>query len=467
MPTPLVAVFDVGKTHTKLMLVDAASGRIAWTRETRSAQFHAAPSHTSTDARPDSVCRQLEVARLEQWLIGALAAAPDKEQVRVIVPVTHGASAVWLDAEGKLLCAPDYEDNIYERDADHYAAARDEYAQTFSPLLPQGLNLGRQIFFLQHFEPALYARCAHLLLYPQYWAWRLAGVMASEVTSLGCHTDLWHPVTAGFSLLAQRQGWTHLLPPIRGAAEQLGRLTHAMQRATGLSEDCRVVCGIHDSNASYLSHLASWRSFEPFAVISSGTWLVIFSQGTALTRLREDADMLANVDAGARPVATARFMGGREYEAIAGPAGTASLTGTAAASAVAQAAEAVIARGALPADAPSLAPTERLGLASLHVALRCDQRLDDLDSHQPVVLDGPVALDPLVPGLLAALRPHAPVYIADVRSGLVRGALRLAQPGLTFDPPTVAVTPLLLAGLEGYRERWRTAGNVTRSPVPV
>ena len=452
----LIAVFDIGKTNAKLLLVDAGSGESLWQRERPNRPLPGAP------------CKQLDVQGLEQWLVDTLHAAPHRGELRCIVPITHGAAIVALDADGNLLCAPDYEDPVYERDAAAYAAARDDYAQTYSPLLPLGLNLGRQLYYLQHFQPALFRNVAQLLLYPQYWAWRLSGVMASEVTSLGCHTDLWRPTSAGYSVLAQRQGWSSLLPPIRGAAEKLGPLRGAMQQSTGLGADCQIVCGIHDSNASYLSLLASWRQSEAFAVISSGTWVVIFAQGTPLSALREHGDMLANVDAAARPVATARFMGGREFEAIAGPEGVAA-GGAADAAAVRQ----VIARQALaiPAfasggpyaghpgalrNAADLGPLQRAALASLYLALMCDQRLDDLDSHQPLLIDGPLASNPLFAPLLAALRPHAPVYLADRRSGVIRGALRLAQPGLSFDPPATPTAPLDIAELGSYRALWRS-----------
>ena len=42
--------------------------------------------------------------------------------------------------------------------------------------------------------------------YPQYWAFRLTGVAATEVTSLGCHTDLWNPRAGAFSSLVERDG---------------------------------------------------------------------------------------------------------------------------------------------------------------------------------------------------------------------------------------------------------------------
>ena len=59
------------------------------------------------------------------------------------------------------------------------------------------------------------------------------------------------------------------------------------------------------------------REREVFTVVSSGTWTIVMANRGDLRRLREERDMLANVNAFGAPVATARYMGGREYEAIA------------------------------------------------------------------------------------------------------------------------------------------------------
>ncbi len=90
----------------------------------------------------------------------------------------------------------------------------------------------------------------------------------------------------------------------------------SLAAATGLDSACEVACGIHDSNASYLRFLMD-REREAFTVVSSGTWTIVMANRGDLRRLREDRDMLANVNAFGAPVATARYMGGREYEAIA------------------------------------------------------------------------------------------------------------------------------------------------------
>ena len=161
---------------------------------------------------------------------------------------------------------------------------------------------------------------AHILLYPQYWSWRLSGVMASEVTSLGTHTDLWRPHEQAYSALARKQGWARLMPSMHRASDRLGTIRESVAAATGLPADCAVACGIHDSNASYLRFLMD-REREAFTVVSSGTWTIVMANRGDLRRLREERDMLANVNVFGAPIATARYMGGREYETIAQGAG--------------------------------------------------------------------------------------------------------------------------------------------------
>lgn len=453
MKQDLVAVIDVGKTHVKLLVIESRSGDLLWSRE-----------RANTPIEAEGM-QQMDVASLEAWLLAALAEIPFKESIRQIVPVTHGAAAVLLDARGQVLVAPDYEDSRFEAATSQYHAERDPFELTYSPLLPLGLNLGRQLYYLQQRKPELYSRCANILLYPQYWAWRLSGVMASEVSSLGCHTDLWHPTRSRYSNLAQRSGWAARLPPLHAAGEVLGTVTSLVQQRTGLPADCQVLCGIHDSNASYLCHLARRSMQQPFALISSGTWVVVLAQDIDLGCLRQDSDMLANVDAFGNAVATARFMGGREYEAIAGAAGLACHPDGAALAAV-------IARQcfALPSFASggpfpgrpgqvysgsTLNDTERAALATLYVALMCDLRLDDLGSDCEVIVDGPLASNLLFGGILAALRPRHRVLLADRRAGIARGALYLAQPQVSLPSTELQPEPINSGGLLEYRARWR------------
>jgi len=424
MSKTLIGILDVGKTHTKFIVADADSGRIAAQHE-RASRSIGGP-----------VMRALDVVGIERWLSETLSAFPDKAAIEALVPVAHGAAAVLLDSEEQVQLAPDYEDHAFELVAETYRTQRDSFSETFSPFLPLGLNLGRQLFFLESAHATLFKRIQSCLLYPQYWAWRLCGEKASEVTSLGCHTDLWRPRDGKPSTLADRRGWSRMLPALRAASDTLGRVSTELVRATGLDPGCRVHCGIHDSNACYLSHRFGRPLAEPFSVVSSGTWIIVMAHGSDLSRLRESDDMLANVDALGHAVPTARFMGGREYEAILDP-GDAPVVPTH------DALASILRRRAFalpPARAASeqsgfagrlirtegLKGEERAALATAYLALRTDRRLSDLGATGDILVDGPLSANRLYVELLANLRPQCPIRLCDARSGVVRASLVLA-----------------------------------------
>ena len=461
MADDLIAIIDIGKTNAKLSFVDAQSGETTWSMERR------------CPAVERSGIRALDVAGVESLLFAGLAAAPGKERIRAILPVAHGAAAVLLSKSGAVITAPDYEDPAFGSVGETYRSLRDPFELTFSPFLPLGLNLGRQLYYLRRTHPELFRACTAILLYPQYWAWRLSNVMASEITSLGCHSDLWRPREGDFSTLAKSLGWDKLLPPRRAAGDVLGTITTTVARMTGLDPTCRVLCGIHDSNASYLCYRAGRPADEHFAVVSSGTWTVIMAHGAELERLQEGRDMLANIDAFGSPVATARFPGGREYEAIAGDDPLTrqptleSLKGVLDKRALALPSFAdtggpfVGQRGKL-VDAEQLDACERGALATLYCALQTDLLLDLLGAPTPVIIDGPLTENPLYGPVLATLRAtppsdtkkaDAPVFAGDNRAGPSECARFL----LGHRPATQLrrATPLDLPDLEAYRARWR------------
>lgn len=444
----LVAVFDVGKTHAKISLIDPARGREVWSARRPNAVVESAGG------------RELDVVAIESWLLESLRNAPERERVGVIVPIAHGAAAVLVDHAGEILAAPDYEDPRFDEVAEEYAALRDHYTLTFSPNLPQGLNLGRQLFYLQSRRAELFQRAAHILLYPQYWAWRLSGVMSAEVTSLGTHTDLWRAHEQAYSQLARKQGWARMMPPQRSANDRLGRIKPALAAATGVDAACEVACGIHDSNASYLRFLMD-REREAFTVVSSGTWTIVMANRGDLRRLREDRDMLANVNAFGAPVATARYMGGREYEAIAKGGEEPTI----------DALIEVLARGAmaLPSfasagpysgrngrveGAEDLGVAQRASLATLYSALMTALLIESLGSAGEIFVDGPLARNPLFPRLLAACVP-----VGTVRTYPEGGGMRVAAHLARMRAPSAdlpqTVVPLRVPELLDYQANWR------------
>ncbi|MRV76206.1 L-fuculose kinase [Duganella sp. FT92W] len=448
------AILDIGKTNVKLVLLDAEGAVIGEARRANTIATDGPYPHHDTEG-------------IRGWLLATLRGFASQARITAIVPVTHGATAALVDDKGLVLPVPDYEYALPGGGA-HYDAVRPDFAATLSPALPAGLNLGRQLHWLATAYPAQFAQARHILMYPQYWAWLLSGVAASEVTSLGCHTDLWQPGHRQYSALVEKMGWKGQFPAMRNAWDILGTIKPALARQTGVSEECVIVCGIHDSNASLLRHLPAAGGVEsgPRAVLSTGTWVIAAALGRPLDGLKEAADMLANVNALGDPVACMRFMGGREFGELAGDAPAACTAddiarvidqGTLAIPAFAAGGPFAAHTGRIDGPLPQ-SPTERYALASLYCALMSDYCLDMLGADTgPVIVEGSYTGNPHFAPLLAALRMGQQVQVSSDTSGTTSGGWMLRHWGSKPGGANTVAPPIDLPDLHAYRGRWRAA----------
>jgi sugar (pentulose or hexulose) kinase len=446
-----VAVFDVGKSNAKLALVDLPALQVMAIRT------------TANPVSRDGPYPHVDVDRLWRWLLDGLAEFAAKAHVSTIATTTHGACFALTAGDALALPILDYEFAGPDAVADAYRKIRGPFAETLSPDLPGGLNAGRQLFWLRQLFPGAFAACDALLPYPQYWSWRLSGAKTAEVTLFGAHTDLWNPRAATFSRLAEAEGWARLVPPLARPWDTAGMVRADIVRGTGLPADCRVVAGIHDSNASLLPHLLS-RPL-PFAVISTGTWMITFAAGGSLGRLDESRGCLANVDAFARPVPSAMCMAGREFERVAGIA-SAVPTAADVARVVKERIMALPAfvpqsgpfgrrRGSWSTDPAALPPGVRTAAASLYCALLGATCLGLTGADGPTIVEGPFARNSVFLGALARLAPR-PVLACPDATGTTGGAAILALgPGAA--PPSRAVLrpvePIALE-LSAYAREW-------------
>ena len=296
-----VAVIDIGKTNAKLALVDPDT-----------------LSEIIVVTRPNVVLASppwphFDVEGHWAFLLNALAQFQASHGIDAISITTHGACVALLDENGAL-AAPilDYEHDGPDTLAADYDALRPPFSETGSPRLAGGLNIGAQLHWLFAQDPELRDRTRTIVTYPQYWGHRLTGVAASDVCSLGCHTDLWNPYEGRFSGLVETLGIAGQMAVPRSPSDVLGPILPAIAARTGLDPDVPVHCGIHDSNASLLPHLL--RHKPPFTVVSTGTWVIAMSVGGSAISLDPAQDTLVNVDAFGNTVRSARFMGGREHD---------------------------------------------------------------------------------------------------------------------------------------------------------
>lgn len=451
-----VLVLDIGKTNIKVQVLD---NRLA-------SLFERSKANHVIDAGPYP---HFDVAAIWTWLLSAISEAVKAHKIAAISVTTHGATAALVDrhqsGDGLVLPVLDYESDLPESRFAQYQKVRPEFQETLSPTLSGGLNLGRQLFWLQYEYAGDFQQATDVLLYPQYWVWRLTGVACSEVTSLGCHTDLWNPQKRDYSSLVDAMGWRTRFAPLKLADAFVGTIKEEISQQTGLNPNCRVTAGIHDSNASYLRYARQYTGGK-FAVISTGTWAITMASGASCENLKEQKDMLANVDYQGRPVACARFMAGREYagicKALDVPLDTPYGLGEI---------QQIVARGvyALPQFTSGSGPfahregqfsgeaseVHGVALASVYLALMLDYELDLLGAEGDLFIEGAFLKNQWLCRILAALRDRQSVYLSRDTTGTARGAAALAGFPDCLASGLEACEPVSISGLHSYRNHWR------------
>jgi sugar (pentulose or hexulose) kinase len=222
-----------------------------------------------------------------------------------------------------------------------------------------------------------------------------------------------------------------------------------------------VTCGIHDSNASLLPHLLARR--PPFSVVSTGTWVIALSVGGRPVALDPARDTLLNVNALGDPVASARFMGGREHDLVmAGRPARATPRDCAA----------VLAGGImlLPAVEPRSGPFqnrtarwshpeadltdgERHAALSYYLALMTAECLSVTGADGPVLVEGPFNRNAAYLDMLAAATGR-PVSASASATGTSIGAALLHDMRRTAEDLSAAARAPQ-PDLQGYARRWR------------
>lgn len=443
-----VAVVDIGKTNAKVVLVD------------RRTLTETAGDRMANKVSQSGPYPHYDERGLWTFIVDSLATLGCKAVPDAVVVTAHGASGVLVGTDGTpSMPILDYEHDGPDSLAAEYDALRPDFSETGSPRLPGGLNVGAQLFWQQKTFPDAFAKTSRFVTYPQFWASRLCGVAATEPTSLGAHTDLWNPHERAFSSLVDRLGWRQMMAPVRRAGERLGRLDSDLAKMMRLPAETPVFCGIHDSNASLYPHLISREA--PFSVVSTGTWVIVMSVGAAATALDPSRDTLINVNAFGDPVASARFMGGREFSLLVGdePA-AASDEDVARVLATPLMLTPSIDRGSgpfrgrrsewLPAEPAT--PGERFAAVSFYLAMMTATCLNLTGATGETIVEGPFGSNRCFVGMVATATGR-PVLVSPGSTGTSIGAALLCSGGTLARGPDTVIRPN--PAWKDYAARWR------------
>src|SRR5262249_27276536 len=122
---------------------------------------------------------------------------------------------------------------------------------TSSPVLGN-LNSGMQLYALKNDKPELFKQIKYSLHLPQYLTFLICGKLNTDITSIGCHTNLWDFKNQKYHKWVDDEKISRLFSAIRPSDEPVGEY---------VSEDLSIPVGIglHDSSAALIPYLASFH----------------------------------------------------------------------------------------------------------------------------------------------------------------------------------------------------------------
>jgi sugar (pentulose or hexulose) kinase len=293
---PVIAIFDIGKTNKKFFLLNEEYQFVF----EQSVQFD-----EITDDDGDA-CE--DVTELSRWVQHTFKEALQLNQfnIKAINFSAYGASFVHIDKEGKPVTPlynylKAYPKKLQQQFYDTYGGEEKISVETASPVLGH-LNSGMQLYWLKNVKPEFFDKIAYSLHLPQYISYLITGKYYTDITSIGCHTQLWNFNDNNYHHWVNKEKIIDKLPKSFSSNE----VVDVFEIKAGI--------GLHDSSAALIPYLSVFN--EPFILISTGTWCISLNpfNDEALTIDELQKDCLCYIEYKGNPVKASRLFAGHKHE---------------------------------------------------------------------------------------------------------------------------------------------------------
>ena len=231
----VIAIFDVGKTNKKLFLFD----------EHYRIVFEKTLQFTETVDEDGDPCENLEA--LTEWGRNSIKELIELGEfdIKALNFSAYGASFVHIDEEGKTITPlynylKPFPEDLKKKFYKDYGGEIPVSMITASPVLGN-LNSGMQLYWLKYKQPGVFKKIHYSLHLPQYLSYLITGQAYSDITSIGCHTNLWNFPQHNYHEWVLREGIVDKLAPVFSSADVVD--------ARAFWKDFKVGIGLHDSCA--------------------------------------------------------------------------------------------------------------------------------------------------------------------------------------------------------------------------
>lgn len=299
-PKEVILVFDIGKTNKKRILFDTQLQVV----DVMSIQLQ---EIVDEDGFP---CEDLTA--LTQFILSSVkeVLADKNYYVKGINFSAYGASLVYLDKDGKPLTPlynylKPYPQDLLNQFYNKYGGEIAFSRSAASPVLGN-LNSGMQVYWLKYEQPANFQQVACVLHLPQYLAYLITGKLFTEMTSIGCHTNLWDFDRHVYQDWLSKENLLQLFPKIHSDAV-IKSYKHSQKNII-------VGTGLHDSSAALVPYLR--QKNNKFLLLSTGTWCISLNpfNNNPLTEEELKQDCLCYLQPDGTPIKAARYFGGHKHD---------------------------------------------------------------------------------------------------------------------------------------------------------
>ena len=296
----VVAILDVGKTNKKLLLFDQ-SYKLVYEKTERMEET------VDEDGFP---CEDLESLTSSVLELIKSSLTLEGFDVKAINFTAYGASFVYVDSNGKTLTPlynylKPYPEDIQRQFYAQYGGEKAFSRSTASPVLGS-LNSGMQVLRIKRDQPEIFSRTAFALHLPQYLSYIFTDLPVTDITSIGCHTNLWDFTKQAYHDWVQQEGIAQALAPIISSThvEKINIGGHALS--------CGI--GLHDSSSALIPYLICFK--DPFVLVSTGTWSISLNpfDHVPLTDEELEKDCLCYLQYTGKPVKASRLFLGNAHE---------------------------------------------------------------------------------------------------------------------------------------------------------
>ena len=299
-PIPVIAIIDIGKTNKKIFLFD----------ENYKVVFENSVVIEEITDEDNFPCE--DIISLQKFVSDSLkdALLNNLYDVKATNFCAYGASFVHIDKEGKQVTAlinylKPFPEKLKKKFYQKYGGESTLAKITASPVLGN-LNSGMQLYYLKHAKPKQFNQIKYSLHLPQYISYLVTAIPMSDITSIGCHTNLWDYLHNTYHQWVYQEEVFEKLAPIIDCDKTIN--------ATYYENTLKIGVGLHDSSAALIPYLVSFQ--KPFILISTGTWCISLNpfNNHPLTDDELISDCLNYLSFTGKPIKASRIFAGNEHE---------------------------------------------------------------------------------------------------------------------------------------------------------